>query len=110
MPWPPCPYEVDENWEQMLHEFTGSPWPCPVSDDFWELWSRVMGSYSATRLCENHGSMSRRVQVWIGGSQSIGGTGTAKPPGVRSSSGGGTTLTFRELKCSMSCAMAATSS
>jgi methyltransferase family protein len=45
MPWPPCPYEVDENWEQMLHEFTGSPWPCPVSDDFWELWSRVMGSY-----------------------------------------------------------------
>ena len=45
MPWPPCPYEVDENWEQMLHEFTGSPWPCPVSDDFWELWSRVMGSF-----------------------------------------------------------------
>ena len=69
-----------------------------------------MGSYSATRLCENHGSISRRVQVWTGGSQSIGGTGTAKPPGVRSSSGGGTTLTFRELKCSTSCAMAATSS
>src|SRR3954451_340830 len=45
MPWPPCPYEVDENWEQMLHEFTGSPWPCPISYDFWESWSRAMGSF-----------------------------------------------------------------
>ena len=44
MPWPPCPYEVDENWEQRLHEFAGSPWPCSVSDEFWELWPLVMRS------------------------------------------------------------------
>jgi hypothetical protein len=44
MPWPPCPYDVDENWERSLHEFVGAPWPCPVSDAFWELWSEVMGS------------------------------------------------------------------
>ena len=44
MPWPPCPYEVDENWEQRIHEFAGSPWPCSVSDEFWEMWPLVMGS------------------------------------------------------------------
>lgn len=50
MPWPPCPYDFDENWEQSLHEFVGSPWPCPVSDDFWELWSRVMASLEGKGL------------------------------------------------------------
>lgn len=50
MPWPPCPYEIDENWEQLLHEFTGSPWPCPVADDFWESWSQVMGSFEGQRV------------------------------------------------------------
>ena len=44
MPWPPCPYDVDENWERSFHEFLGAPWPCPVAEDFWELWSRVMDS------------------------------------------------------------------
>ena len=44
MPWPPCPYDVDENWEQRLHGFAGSSWPCSASDDFWELWPLVMGS------------------------------------------------------------------
>jgi hypothetical protein len=42
MPWPPCPYDIDESWEQSLHEFVGAPWPCPLSDDFWDLWSRVV--------------------------------------------------------------------
>jgi hypothetical protein len=50
MPWPPCPYDVDENWEQSLHEWVGAPWPCPVSDDFWELWSRLMGSLEGKGL------------------------------------------------------------
>ena len=44
MPWPPCPYDVDENWEQRLHGFAGSSWPCSASDDFGELWPLVMGS------------------------------------------------------------------
>src|SRR5713101_6771042 len=44
MPWPSCEYEVDENWEQTLHEFLGAPWPCVAIDGFWELWPQVMQS------------------------------------------------------------------
>jgi hypothetical protein len=47
MPWPPCPYEVDEEWEKNLHELVGAPWPCPAVDGFWELWPRVMQSLEA---------------------------------------------------------------
>ncbi len=50
MPWPPCPYDVDENWERSFHEWVGAPWPCPVSGDFWELWSRVMDSLEGKGL------------------------------------------------------------
>ncbi len=42
MPWPPCPYEVDEDWERSLHELVGAQWPCAATDGFWELWSRVI--------------------------------------------------------------------
>jgi Methyltransferase domain len=41
MPWPPCPYEVDEESERRLHELIGAPWPCPGVEAFWELWSEV---------------------------------------------------------------------
>jgi hypothetical protein len=44
MPWPPCPYDVDENWEKSLHQLVGAPWPCPATDGFWQLWSRVIES------------------------------------------------------------------
>ncbi len=44
MPWPPCPYEVDETWEERLHEIVGAPWPCSASEDFWERWPLVIGS------------------------------------------------------------------
>lgn len=47
MPWPPCPYEADEDWEKSLHEFIGAPWPCPSTEGFWELWSQVMQSLEA---------------------------------------------------------------
>jgi hypothetical protein len=42
MPWPPCPYEVDENWEELLHQSIGVPWPCEARKDFWPLWQRVI--------------------------------------------------------------------
>jgi hypothetical protein len=42
MPWPPCPYEVDEEWEESLHDLVGAPWPCPATETFWALWSEVM--------------------------------------------------------------------
>jgi hypothetical protein len=44
---PQCPYETNENWEQMLHDFLGVPWPCKWSSDFWHLWPKVMGELDA---------------------------------------------------------------
>jgi hypothetical protein len=42
MPWPPCPYAVDDRWEEQLHRMIGAPWPCPDHDKFWALWRQVM--------------------------------------------------------------------
>src|SRR5205823_13115290 len=35
MPWPRCPYKVDERWEEALHQIIGAPWPCEAHDSFW---------------------------------------------------------------------------
>jgi len=48
MPWPPCPYKVDENWEEMLHQIIGAPWPCAARDDFWQLWPKVIAELEGT--------------------------------------------------------------
>jgi hypothetical protein len=48
MPWPPCPYTVDENWEERLHQIIGVPWPCGAHDDFWRLWPRLVRELEAT--------------------------------------------------------------
>lgn len=45
MPWPPCPYEIESDWERALHELIGAPWPCPAVDAFWELWASVTDSF-----------------------------------------------------------------
>src|SRR5262245_47867988 len=42
MPWPPCPYAVDEDWERRLHELIGAPWPCSEQEEFWPLWRLAM--------------------------------------------------------------------
>ena len=74
--------------------------------------SRVITSSSSTRRCENHGSISRRVQVCSGGSTEMGGS-TGMPPadgGFSSASGaGGSTPTSFELKWAMSWEIAITS-
>jgi hypothetical protein len=49
MPWPPCPYEVDENWEERLHQIVGAPWPCAAHGDFWRLWANVIGELEAEK-------------------------------------------------------------
>jgi glycosyltransferase involved in cell wall biosynthesis len=49
MPWPPCPYEVDESWEARLHALVGAPWPCPMHEDFSRLWAEVMWELEAKR-------------------------------------------------------------
>ena len=58
MPWPPCPYEVDEDWERSLHELVGAPWPCAATDGFWELWSRVIQSLEAKSLRLGRGAFA----------------------------------------------------
>src|SRR6476619_6560480 len=72
--------------------------------------ARVTGSYESTREWENHGSSSRRVQVCIGGSASIGGSGMLIGGGGRSSSVNESTPTSRELNLVTSWATVATSS
>jgi hypothetical protein len=42
MPWPPCPYDIDEEWEKKLHELVGAPWPCRAVNGFWDLWPEVL--------------------------------------------------------------------
>jgi hypothetical protein len=49
MPWPPCPYKVDENWEERLHQIIGAPWPCAAHHDFWQLWPNVIGELEAKK-------------------------------------------------------------
>jgi hypothetical protein len=42
MPWPPCPYQEDERWEEKLHALLGRSWPCKCAEEFFELWHLVM--------------------------------------------------------------------
>jgi Methyltransferase domain len=58
MPWPPCPYDVDENWERSLHELIGAPWPCPHTEQFWELWAEVVQSLEAKSLRLGRGAFA----------------------------------------------------
>jgi hypothetical protein len=45
MPWPPCPYEADLEWEERLHHALGAPWPCPLTSEFWDLWAEVTRAF-----------------------------------------------------------------
>jgi hypothetical protein len=47
---PPCPYEVDRDWERRLHENFGAPWPCKATAEFWALWPGVIGSLEVKGL------------------------------------------------------------
>lgn len=42
MPWPPCPYVTDPDWERHLHEDIGVPWPCPAHRQFHIMWPEVI--------------------------------------------------------------------
>ena len=58
MPWPPCPYHVDEGWEQRLHEAIGAPWPCSATDAFWDLWPQVMQVFAEQGLEPGRGAFA----------------------------------------------------
>ncbi len=58
MPWPPCPYEVDLDWEERLHEAVGAPWPCPLTRAFWELWPHVLRPFEEAGLQLGRGAFA----------------------------------------------------
>jgi hypothetical protein len=41
-PVPSDLYKVDADWERRLHDWLGEPWPCPVTSEFWRVWSEVI--------------------------------------------------------------------
>ena len=47
MPWPPCPYAIDDEWEANLHKAIGAPWPCPAQERFEAMWWEIIASVQA---------------------------------------------------------------
>jgi hypothetical protein len=58
MPWPPCPYEADQSWEQHLHELIGAPWPCDAVAEFWELWDEVLRPFQEAEVQLGRGAFA----------------------------------------------------
>jgi hypothetical protein len=58
MPWPPCPYEVDEDWEERLHDALGVPWPCADTNSFWELWPQIMQPFEEQGVSLGRGAFA----------------------------------------------------
>lgn len=44
---PQCKYQSDESWERSLHYRIGVPWPCPLTSEFWDIWSEVTKELAA---------------------------------------------------------------
>ena len=47
---PPCPYDVESNWERRLHEILGITWPCQAAAEFWALRPAVVALLEAKGL------------------------------------------------------------
>jgi predicted O-methyltransferase YrrM len=58
MPWPPCPYDEDERWEESLHDLLGAPWPCPLTEQFSALWSSVMEQLTSRGMALGRGAFA----------------------------------------------------
>jgi hypothetical protein len=47
--WKPrCPYKVDGDWEERLHEILGISWPCEAASEFWAVWAQVIAPFEAS--------------------------------------------------------------
>jgi len=44
---PQCQYESEDDWERHLHTSLGVEWPCPLTTEFWSLWSKVIKEIEA---------------------------------------------------------------
>ncbi len=42
-----CQYEADEHWEERLHASLGLDWPCSLTAEFSELWTKVISELEA---------------------------------------------------------------
>jgi methyltransferase family protein len=58
MPWPPCPYDEDEEWERALHEAIGAPWPCRHADEFAVRWREVIEPLEASGVSLGRGAFA----------------------------------------------------
>jgi hypothetical protein len=58
MPWPPCPYEESEDWEETLHGLLDAPWPCPHASDFEALWQQVLDGFGSAGVRLGRGAFA----------------------------------------------------
>jgi hypothetical protein len=58
MPWPPCPYAEEDDWEVALHDLLGTPWPCPLVDEFSALWSQVIDHLTSSGMALGRGAFA----------------------------------------------------
>jgi hypothetical protein len=58
MPWPPCPYAEDDDWEPALHARLGAQWPCPLREEFWGLWRAVIEDLTSSGAAIGRGAFA----------------------------------------------------
>lgn len=49
-------YVEDQDWQRSLHGALAAPWPCPYSEQFEELWSRIGELFANKRLTMGRGA------------------------------------------------------
>jgi hypothetical protein len=58
MPWPPCPYAVDRDWEPRFHEMLSAPWPCACTAWFFDEWRSTISELEARGCRLGRGAFS----------------------------------------------------
>jgi hypothetical protein len=44
---PPCRYESNQDWEEHLHGYLKTKWPCAFESEFWTVWAKVISELEA---------------------------------------------------------------
>jgi hypothetical protein len=69
MPWPPCPYAIEDEWEGNLHKAIGAPWPCPAQERFEAMWWEIIASVQARVTDVGRGAFSK--EGWADGDMAL---------------------------------------